>query len=217
MGLDGEPSSVKIDPSLPTASQEVQDVEGNVVEMVYNPGVGKYDVCVTTGPSYMTKRQEAREGMIELLQGNPQLWGVAGDLFAKEMDWPGAQKLAERLRKTIDPKLLSDDIKSPELQAAEQQIEAMSHEMEQMHQMISNVNKSLEIQELKIKAYDSETKRISAIQSGMSEEQIQDIVIGTIHSAMDTGDIVGRSALPALDNPVEDQNEGLPTDPLGEI
>jgi len=63
------------------------------------------------------------------LQGNPQLWAVAGDLFVKNMDWPGAQEMAARFAKTIDPKLLGDDDKTPELQAAEQQIQVMGREL----------------------------------------------------------------------------------------
>jgi septal ring factor EnvC (AmiA/AmiB activator) len=79
------------------------------------------------------------------------------------------------------------------LQAAEQQIQAMGQEMEQMYAMIQNVNKSIEVQEqqrmdfeAQIKAYDAETKRISAVQAGMTEEQIQDIAMGVVAAAMET-------------------------------
>jgi hypothetical protein len=152
---------------------------------------------VTTGPSYMTKRQESLDAMSQLLQGNPQLWAVAGDLFVKNMDWPGAQEMAARFAKTIDPKLLGDDDKTPELQAAEQQIQAMGQEMDQMMGMMEQFQKSVEVQDLErknfeaeIKAYQAETQRISAVQAGMTPEQIQDIVMGTIAAALDTGDLI---------------------------
>ena len=45
--------------------------------------------------------------------------------------------------------------------------------------------------EAEIKAYQAETQRISAVQAGMSEEQIQDIVAGTIAAAIHTGDLIG--------------------------
>jgi hypothetical protein len=45
--------------------------------------------------------------------------------------------------------------------------------------------------EAQIKAFDAETKRISAVQAGMTFEQIQDIVQGTIAAALDTGDLIG--------------------------
>ena len=198
MGEDGEPDSAKIDPMQAEPVKKIVDQNGLEIDKIYNPGVGTYDVMVTTGPSYMTKRQEALESMGQLLQGNPQLWAVAGDLFIKNMDWPGAQEMAKRFAKTIDPKLMDDGDKDPALQAAEQQMQAMAKEMENMHSMLQNVSKSMEAQDIErknyeaqIKAFDAETKRISAVQAGMTFEQIQDIVMGTVAAAMDTGDLIG--------------------------
>jgi hypothetical protein len=185
--IDGETSTIKVNPNQPMPVNKIMDQQGIVLEKIYNLGVGKYDVCVTTGPSYMTKRQEALEAMAQLLQGNPQLWSVAGDLFIKNMDWPGAQEMSKRFAKTIDPKIMEGGDESPEMQAAKMQMEAMGQEMEQMHSMLQNVSKSMEAQDLErknyeaqIKAFDAETKRISAVQAGMTFEQIQDIVQGTI-------------------------------------
>ena len=197
IGIDGETNMVKIDPSQQEPVKKIVDQAGVVIEKIYNPSVGRYDVVVTTGPSYMTKRQEAMDAMSQILQGNPNLWAVAGDLFVKNMDWPGAQEMSERLRKTIDPKLLADQDNDPALQAAQKQIEAMAGEMDAMHQMLMNVDKSMEAREAKvrefeaqIKAFDAETKRISATMAGMSMEQIQDIVLGTMAAAKDTGDLI---------------------------
>jgi hypothetical protein len=113
---------------------------------------------------------------------------VAGDLFVKNMDWPGADELAERLRKTIDPKLLQDQ-EDPALQAANQQIQVLTQELQGMMQMLQRVNQSMEAQELKIKEYDSETKRLSVVQAGMSPEQIQEMVIQTMRDIMAVGDL----------------------------
>lgn len=201
IGVDGETNMVKIDPTQPMPMRELRDPNNPdiVIDKIYNPGVGKYDVCVTTGPSYMTKRQEALDAMTQLLQGNPQLWAVAGDLFIKNMDWPGAQEMAQRFAKTIDPKLLADEDKSPQLQAAEQQMQAMQAEMDKMHSMLQSVHKSVEVQDLErkefeaaIKAYDAETKRMQALQASMSPEQIQDIVMGTVHGMITSGDLMGE-------------------------
>jgi hypothetical protein len=199
IGEDGETKMAKIDPEQTVPVREIRDQEGIVIEKIYNPGVGKYDVVATTGPGYATKRQEALEAMGQLLQGNPQLWAVAGDLFVKNMDWPGAQEMAKRFAKTIDPKIIGDDDQSPELQAAQQQIQAMSQQMDQLVGMIDNVNSSEivrtnEIKEFEamIKAFSAETQRISAVQAGMSPEQIQDIVMGTINGMITSGDLVNE-------------------------
>jgi hypothetical protein len=199
IGEDGETKMVKINPDQPQPVNKIMDQNGIVIEKIYNPGVGKYDVVATTGPGYATKRQEALEAMAQLLQGNPQLWQVAGDLFVKNMDWPGAQEMSKRFAKTIDPKFLSDGEDDPALQAAQQQIQAMGAEMEQMYQMIQNVGKSIEMQDLErkdfeaqIKLYDAETKRIAAVQAGMTEEQIQDIAMGVVAAAMESQNTVNQ-------------------------
>jgi hypothetical protein len=199
IGEDGETKMVKINPDQPQPVNKIMDQNGIVIEKIYNPGVGKYDVVATTGPGYATKRQEALEAMAQLLQGNPQLWQVAGDLFVKNMDWPGAQEMSKRFAKTIDPKFLSDGDEDPALQAAQQQIQAMGAEMEQMHQMIQNVGKSIEMQDLErkdfeaqIKLYDAETKRIAAVQAGMTEEQIQDIAMGVVAAAMESQSMLNQ-------------------------
>ena len=217
VGLDGEVDMVKINPMQPEPVKEIRDMEtGIVIEKIYNPSVGKYDVVVTTGPSYMTKRQEAMDAMTQLLQANPNLWSVAGDLFIKNMDWPGAQEMAERFAKTIDPKLLESTDKDPALQAAEQQIGALQAELDNVFGMLQNVNKSIEAQDMErkefeatIKAYDAETKRMQATMAGMTPEQIQDIVMGTISSMLTSGDLV--AAMPD-DREMPEMNEA----PMGQ-
>ena len=199
IGEDGETKMARIDPTQPEPVRKIVDQQGIVLEKVYNPSVGKYDVVVTTGPNYATKRQEAMESMGQVLQGNPQLWGVAGDLFVKNMDWPGAQELAKRLAKTIDPKLISDD-EDPAMQAARQQMEAMAQEMQQMATMLQNVQQSMEAQKLEIdrfkaetdaevKAYEAETRRLQAVAAGMQPEQVQEVVLQTLRDVMTTGDM----------------------------
>ena len=207
IGEDGETDMAKIDPDQPMPVREIRNADNIVIDTIYNPTIGKYDVVATTGPGYATKRQEALAAMGQMLQGNPQLWAVAGDLFVKNMDWPGAQEMAKRFAKTIDPKFLSDDQQSPELQAAQQQIQAMGQQMEQMAGMLDNVQSSEivrtnEIKEFEamIKAYAAETQRISAVQAGMTFEQIQDIVMGTVSGMITSGDLV--SEMPGREMPM---------------
>ena len=189
IGVDGESKMVRLDPNQPQAVQKLVNEQGVVVEKIYNPGVGKYDVKVTTGPSYLTKRQESMDAMSQILQGNPNLWAAAGDLFVKNMDWPGAQEMAQRLKKMIDPKLLQEE-DDPALQAANQQIQAMQQQMEQMYNMLQNVGKSMEAQKLRIDEYNAETKRIQAVQAGMTPDQVQDVVMQTLKDVMTAGDMV---------------------------
>jgi len=210
IGEDGETQMAKIDPEQPMPVRQIRNADNIVIDTIYNPGVGKYDVVATTGPGYATKRQEALEAMGQLLQGNPQLWAVAGDLFVKNMDWPGAQEMAKRFAKTIDPKFLSDGEDNPELQAAQQQLQAMAQQMDQMAGMLDNVQNSEivrtnEIKEFEamIKAYAAETQRISAVQAGMTEQQIQDIAMGVVAAAMESNDMIG--GIPEMREPEQPQ------------
>jgi hypothetical protein len=66
---------------------------------------GKYDVVVSTGPAYATRRQEAAQQMLQLVQSFPQLAGVAGDLIVKGLDVANADKIADRLKMTLPPGL----------------------------------------------------------------------------------------------------------------
>lgn len=218
IGIDGETKMARIDPTQPEPVREVRDQQGVVIEKIYNPGVGKYDVVVTTGPSYLTKRQEAMDAMSQILQGSPQLWAVAGDLFVKNMDWPGSEELAQRLRKTIDPKLLEDQ-DDPALQAANKQIQVMMQEMQTMQQMLQNVTQSMEAQKLQIdtfkaeadvevRAYEAETRRLAALQAGMTPEQVQEVVMQTLRDVAMPG--IGQMPLQGAEPRGMAPVEGVP-------
>ena len=63
--------------------------------------------------------------------------------------------------------------------------------------MLQNVQQSMEARDLdiktfeaEIKAYSAETQRISAVQAGMSEEQIQDIAMGVVAAAMESQNLM---------------------------
>jgi len=72
---------------------------------------GEFDITVSAGPSYSTLRQEAAEGMAEIMARNPALWPIVGDLYVKNQDWPGADAMAARLKKTVPPQLVEDEDK----------------------------------------------------------------------------------------------------------
>lgn len=65
--------------------------------------VGKYDIRVTTGPSYATQRQESAQHLLQLVQAMPQQMALASDLIVQNMDFKDADELAGRLRKTLPP------------------------------------------------------------------------------------------------------------------
>lgn len=154
-----------------------------------NLAVGKYDVTITTGASYTTRRVEAAEAMMEAVQVFPDLMSVAGDLVAKAQDWPGAEELAERLRKTVPPQLLSEkeraeleatggpDVQGLMQQQAEMQ-EVLAKGQEQLQKLeVENAalktKHDIEIQKLKIEEFKAKTDRIKVVGDlEIKEEQL---------------------------------------------
>lgn len=120
-------------------------------EMIYQLDVGRYDVAVDVGPSFASKRQEAVTSMLEVIRAYPQLAGVASDLLVKNMDWPGAQEISERLKKTLPPGLAeSDDDKAeipPEVQA---QMQQMSQMVEQLTAKLNEANEDIKTKKIEL-------------------------------------------------------------------
>ena len=81
---------------LVTLNQRAMNDQG-VEEVINNVTVGQYDVVMETGPGYSSKRQEAVESMVQMLQVDPNLMQQAGDLVFRNMDFPGAEIIADRL------------------------------------------------------------------------------------------------------------------------
>lgn len=75
---------------------------------------GRYAVSVVTGPSYATKRMEAAASMLSTLNVMPQLVGIFADLLVEAQDWPMAEKIAERIRLSMDPAMLDPSQVTPQ-------------------------------------------------------------------------------------------------------
>lgn len=98
------------------AGEEDQTVPINVVvheldgtPVVYNDlSAAKFDIQVTVGPNFASKRQEAAAAMMEFLRMYPDAAPVVSDLLVKQMDWPGADEIAKRLKSMVPPQVLQD-------------------------------------------------------------------------------------------------------------
>lgn len=141
--------------------------------------VGKYDVAITTGANFTTRRVEAAQAMMEAIQVAPEIMQVAGDLVVKAQDWPGAEELSQRLKKTIPPQLLSDEERAEmeeqggpnvqqlmEQQAQMQEMMAKGQEMLQKLEAENAVLKSkhdVELRKAEIDEFKAETERMKVI------------------------------------------------------
>ena len=143
IGEDGKPEIV-------TINQRVTDEFG--VETVLNDvTIGQYDVVMETGPGFNSKRQEAVASMMPLLAGNAELFNLAGDLVFRNMDFPGADIIADRLA-AVNP-LAQIDEKSevpPQVQMQLAQSKKMIDELtQQMQAMGMDMKYGMSVTQLK--------------------------------------------------------------------
>lgn len=123
------------------------------VERIYDLSVGQYDVTVSVGPSFSTKRQEAVDSMMQLAQAYPPLMQVAGDLMVKNMDWPGAAEIAERLKKLLPPNLQEGEEKEQQVPPAVQaQMAQMTQQNEQLSQALNQATDDIRTKRLELES-----------------------------------------------------------------
>lgn len=146
-----------------------------------NLATGNYDVSITTGASYTTRRVEAADAMMQAVQVFPQLMQVAGDLVAKAQDWPGAQEIGDRLRKTIPPELLAGekdengqviqgDGVPPQVKQAVMEAQTQNQQLSQENAQLK-AEFSLKEQKVKIDYMNAETNRIKVLTDAQAKNR----------------------------------------------
>jgi len=126
IGDDGKPEIV-------TLNQPGTD-ENGVSRILNDVTVGQYDVVMDTGPGYNSKRAEAVDSMMSLLGADPSLMQQAGDLIFRNMDFPGADIIADRLA-AVNP-LSQIDEKSEVPPQAQMMIAQGKQQIQQLQQQI---------------------------------------------------------------------------------
>jgi hypothetical protein len=155
IGYDGQPEMV-------TLNQRTQDEMG--VEKVLNDvTVGEYDVYMDTGPGYQSKRQEAVEAMMPMISTNQELFNLAGDLVFRNMDFPGAEVIADRL--AANNPLAQIDDKSEIPPQIQMQLMQAQKQIADMQQMIA----AMELE----KQYRSDVEMVR--QEGETKRKLMDV------------------------------------------
>jgi hypothetical protein len=135
------------------------------VTELHDVGVGTYDVVVSQGPNYQSKRQEAVASIMSLVQAYPQLMQMAGDLLVANMDWPYAQEISKRLKRTLPPEVLDQNDQSPEAQltAAHAKLQQLGQQHDQLVQALQQANLTIQTKQVETKGRaDIEKMKIDA-------------------------------------------------------
>lgn len=155
---------------------------------------GKYDVRVITGSSFTTMRQESAEFYQEVVKSSPELMKVCGDLLFENMDIAGAQKMAARMKKLIDPKLIEGEdggkeqdpqvlALQQELQQAQQLIQAGAQELQSLQQQLQDKTAAAQ---MKFQT-DQEKNQLNFMQLQLKKQQQQfDQLLQMLNLQLDT-------------------------------
>ena len=129
---------------------------------IHDLAAGRYDVRVTSGPSYTTLREEARESMVDFAKALPQIAPLIADLIAENMDWPKANVISERLKKTLPPGVADQEGEGdPELQNLMMQLEQAAQQAQQLQAQVEAMAKEKDT-EVRIKQLQLESDRVKA-------------------------------------------------------
>lgn len=197
VGEDGSETFAKIDPNQahPVGDESGQPVQVSpnekpspeqAAQLIYNPGIGRYDVTVEVGPSFETRRAEAFHALSQIIGQNEDLMNKVGDLLFKAADFPMAQDVAERLRRGISPALLGDG-PSPQEQDMQQKMAHMGQMIEHLSQMLREAQQGREQKEVNIKAFDAETRRFTALGQPIDPEMVAHLATQLVMQMMQEG------------------------------
>ena len=139
IGDDGQPDLVTVNQMAATG------------EILNNITVGQYDVIMDAGPGYLSRRQAAVDSMAPLMTTNAELFKIAGDLFFRNLDFPGADTIADRLA-AMNP-LANVDTKSDIPPEAQMQIAASQEQIKQLQDQLTaaqlEINNRMQVAQLR--------------------------------------------------------------------
>jgi hypothetical protein len=172
-------------------------------DRLYDLTVGKYDVTVDVGPSYESRRIETAENLTNIIKSVPQIGAVCSDILVRNLDFPGASELSDRLKRTIPPNILVDPNENPnkvseqeiqmivqDLQNLQGQLQQAGQEKQQLVQMLQHYQGLLDdkSQEQQLKADAAVLKahtEMSKARMGLQKTAMQHDH-ENIHHAVDT-------------------------------
>ena len=142
VGLDDKHRLVTINGQGTPDETGCETISG--VTKVFDVTTGKYDVTVSAGPSYQTKRQENQAMLFDLAGKDPALMGIAGDLIVSQMDSPIAIQLRKRLEKALPPGLL-DDPNDPNRDLPPAIAQRLQHDQQLIQQLTQTLQQETEL------------------------------------------------------------------------
>lgn len=175
LGEDGKETMVPLGKPVVKQGKSYVDPQQGQQGKVIRLDAGKYDVVVEVGPSYATRRMELANLLSQIIIANPDMWKIAGDLFIKSLDIPGAEQIAKRIQATMDPALLGDDVEAARLKQLTEALNEIQNKLQLTEEALLAKKNNQEFENsLEAKKVDNDTKKLM-IEAAKAEAEIEKI------------------------------------------
>lgn len=210
LGEDGDSSQAMIDPAQKVSKREIQTKNG--IKNIYNIGIGNFDVSVTVGPSYNTKRMEAATIFTELARSaqDPGAAAILNYLAIKNSDVTSSDEAVTMLKTLLPPQALQAEEQGPIPPQVAEQMQQMQQQMQMMQeegQKLQEENQQLKSGQLeaqeKLNLSRQEAEATLILQK---EKQDAEIVLSREKAA---ADIDLKRQIAEADYQIEERKMGL--------
>ena len=147
-----------------------QSVVENGQPVCFDLTKGHYDVVITTGPDFDTRRDQTLSVMSSLLERMPVVGTVGADLILRMVDDPNAKIAADRVKRLITsqmPGIIDDGKNQAPAEQLQQQVVALGQQVQQLtvktqqqdelikiqHEVIQdkNLDRAMKLKEVELK------------------------------------------------------------------
>lgn len=142
-----QPFTMDPNTKRPMPAQEGQ--QGSHVKH-YDLKAGRYGVSVSIGKSWQDRLQQGANEIGDILTSDPALMPLIGPTYFKFRDFPGAKEIAELLKKVRAKQFPGLDEDENDPQAAQQQVEAMKGQMQQMQAQLAEAADMIKTEKVKV-------------------------------------------------------------------
>lgn len=167
IGPDGESQTIQLFDQI---------AEGILADVT----VGRYDVRMDTGPSYNTQREQNFQMIMQLLQMNPQLFAVIGDILLQNSPLLNAKEIAERIKKTMPPNLLGEDgginpeQAKAQIQQLDQLVQKMTGDLEKLQKLVDDKDQDRQLEMVKAQLQAEKDIQVAQINAA-SRSDVQEL------------------------------------------
>jgi len=178
-------------------AEVLQEINGDAGDATPDVTAGKYDISYTTGPSYATKRQEAVDVLMTLMNTMPQIGNVTADIIVENLDIPGAERIAERLASLLPPNMVDPERLPPSRRKKVMEQQQQAAQQQQQQQAMQQAQ--FEAAMAEVQAKTAEFKARAAKQLADAERTMAEVGVARDKLSIDAAAVEVKAYQAGLD------------------